>query len=312
MNWKLKAKIQNILSILPDSFSYAMYYWIQRHFGNLKKVDPVLKLKAGISIWNLIIKRGYDPEGKVFFEIGTGRAPITPLAFWLMGAKNTITIDLNPYLKSEILDDSLNYIINNEDDIKKIFGSLLNNKRFNDLKDFYIGDSFSLDSFLDFCQIRYIAPGNASMTGLDEKSIDFHTSYTVLEHIEPQIIKEILKEGNRIIKDDGLFVHRINYMDHFTQSDKAISAINFLQYSDKEWQKYAGNKYMYMNRLRHDDFLNIFESNGNKILAAESDSSKKIPELLRKKNIILDQKYRSKSDEVLSILSSWIVSRKNT
>jgi hypothetical protein len=33
--------------------------------------------------------------------------------------------------------------------------------------------------------------------------------------------------------------------------------------------RYAGNKYMYMNRLRHDDFLDLFKSFGQKIIEVE-------------------------------------------
>ena len=101
MNWKLKAKIQNAVSFFPSSASYATYYWMQRHFGALKKMNPINKLTAGIETCMRIKKVGRDPVGKVFFEVGTGRAPITPLAYWLMGAQKTITIDLNPYLKEE-------------------------------------------------------------------------------------------------------------------------------------------------------------------------------------------------------------------
>ena len=48
-----------------------------------------------------------------------------------------------------------------------------------------------------------------------------------------------------------------------------IYPINFLQYSDAKWDRYADNRYMYMNRLRHDDFLALFHSSGHKILATE-------------------------------------------
>ena len=50
----------------------------------------------------------------------------------------------------------------------------------------------------------------------------------------------------------------VDYSDHFSHSDQTISSINFLRYSDDEWQRYAGNRYMYMNRLRHDDVLALF------------------------------------------------------
>ena len=311
MHWKIKARIQNAVSLLPSSVSYATYYWIQRHFGSLKRMNPVSRLKAGVETWNKIQELGYSPIEKVFLEVGTGRVPMVPVAYWLMGAKSTITIDLNPYMKEELIRESLEYISDNKEEIQKLFGSLLDKKRLDKLLYFYKSSTFSTSSFLEFCQIKYIAPGNAAKTRLKEKSIDFHTSYTVFEHIPPMVLKEIIKEGNRIISDGGLFIHRIDYSDHFSHSDKTISAINFLQYSDSEWNRYAGNRYMYMNRLRHDDFLNMFESLGHRIVLNSPEVDKQSLDLLRSGSLQLNERFKTKSEDMLSIRDSWIASKKS-
>lgn len=309
MHWKTKSKIQNAVSLLPSSISYATYYWIQRHFGGLRRMNPVSRLKAGVETWRRVQELGYDPTEKVFFEIGTGRVPIVPVAYWLMGAKRTITVDLNPYMKAELIRESLESISSNKEVIQELFGSLLYKKRLDDLLYFYNSSTFSTGSFLEFCQIKYVAPGDAAKTGLKEKSIDFHTSYAVFEHIPPMILKNIIEEGNRIISDGGLFVNRIDYSDHYSHSDKTVSAINFLQYSDSEWDRYAGNRYMYMNRLRHDDFLTMFESVGHRIVLNIPDVDERSLDLLRFGSLQLNERFKSKSVDVLSIRSSWIVSQ---
>ena len=311
MHWKLKSKIQNAISLLPSSASYAAYYQVQRLFGGLGKVKPERKLSAGIKTWELIVEQGLDPKGKTFFEIGTGRVTLVPLSYWLMGAKKIITIDANPYLKAELVKENLDYIQNNEAKIKDIFASLLDEQRFDELLAFSRTDNFSLDAFLNLCQIDYLAPGDAAETKLPAQSIDFHTSYTVLEHIPPSILKRILEEGNRIVSDRGLFVHRIDYSDHFSHSDSSISAINFLQYSDREWDKYAGNRYMYMNRLRHDDFIDLFESSGHDLVKVKTFISERAQQELQG-NIQLDRQFQNKPKEILEIESSWIVSKKNS
>ena len=38
MFWKIKATIQNLVSILPQSVSRSLYYSIQRNYGALKQV----------------------------------------------------------------------------------------------------------------------------------------------------------------------------------------------------------------------------------------------------------------------------------
>jgi len=309
MRWKTKSRIQNTISLLPSSLSYATYYWIQRHFGGLRKVSPIRRFEAAVSTWRLIKELGHDPTNKVFLEVGTGRVPAVPLAYWLMGAKSTATIDLNPYMRAELVADSLDYISGNKDELLKVFGSFVDKSRFEYLLNFHKNAAFSIDAFLRLFQINYIAPGNAADTKLIDQSIDFHTSYTVFEHIPPGTLNAILEEGNRLISDDGLFVHRIDYSDHFSHSDKEISAINFLRFTDSEWNRYAGNRYMYMNRLRHDDCLAIFESAGHEILLARPDVDQRSLNLLRQGNFQVDDRFKAKSESVLSITGSWIVSR---
>jgi hypothetical protein len=310
MNWKLKAAIQNAISILPSSASYSTYYWVQRHFGGLRSIDPVSKLTAGIETCKRIKELGADPSERVFFEVGTGRVPLVPMAYWLMGAKKTITIDLNPYLKSELIHESLRYILSNHEEVRKLFGSLMNEDRLEELLHYGKKATFSTRSFLYLCGIDYVAPGDAGNTMLSPHSIDFHTSYTVFEHIPLETLKKIIEEGNRIINDNGLFIHRIDYSDHFSHSDKNISPINFLQFSNDEWEKYAGNRYMYMNRLRHDDYLSLFESAGHNILSADQDVNQRSLELLRSGNIRLNERFKAKSESILSIAGAWIVSQK--
>jgi SAM-dependent methyltransferase len=310
MRWRLKAAIQNVISLLPSEASYEAYYWIQRRFGALRRVDPTSRLTAGISTWKRIQRHGRSPSGKVFLEVGTGRAPLVPLAYWLMGAERTITIDLNPYLKEELVAEHVRYIAENQNEILRLFGSLMDEGRFRHLLDFATNTKPSASEFLDLCRTTYIAPGNAADTTLPDQHIDFHTSYTVFEHIPSNVLVDILEEGNRIIKNDGLFVHRIDYSDHFSHSDKAISAINFLQYSDDEWAKYAGNRYMYMNRLRHDDFLALFESVGHNIVEAEPNVDARSEELLRTGGVKLNERFHSKSKDDLAISGAWIVTEK--
>lgn len=311
MHWKLKAAIQNAISQLPEASSYDAYYWVQRHFGGLRRVNPLKRLVAGIETWKRIQSQGISPSGKVFLEVGTGRVPLVPLAYWLMGAESIVSIDLNPYLKEELVVENLLYISENEEGILKLFGSLIDKERFDHLMSLVKESNFSITDFLDLCRIQYIAPGDAAKTGLPDKSIDFHTSYTVFEHIPIEKLREILKEGNRIIRENGLFVHRIDYSDHFSHSDKKISAINFLQYSDDEWEKYAGNRYMYMNRLRHDDFIMLFESVGHRILESQPDTDLHIKDILRSGSLRLNDRFGSKPEDVLAITGSWMITQVN-
>lgn len=308
MKWTTKAKILSVLSILPPQFSYETHYWMQKKFGGLRRINPNSRLLAGIEICNLILKQGHTHKNGVFLEVGTGRRLNVPLALWLLGAGKVTTVDLNPYLKYELIVEDLEYIKCNRDEIFRLFNhNSFMNERFNRLIDFDCRKS-KLNDFLKMCSIEYIAPGDAANLDLPSKSVDFHISNSVLEHIPEDILKDILIEGNRIIKDDGLFIHRIDCSDHFSHDDKSISSINFLQYSDQEWAKYAENRYAYTNRLRVDDIEELYQKCGHKILISESETNKEAQELLETSSIKLDDRFKGRSTIILSTTSSWIVS----
>ena len=232
MHWRKKAFLQNALSRLPSEFSYSAYYWLQRKFGRLRNIDPARRLKAGVNVIKAILEQGDTPVGKTFFELGTGRIPIVPIAYWLMGADKTITVDLNRYMKPALLLEALQALRSKPDLFVEIFEGLADDARLKSLLAHPLISVSDARSLLALCNIDYRAPSDASKTLLPDASVDFHTSYTVLEHIPLPVLRDIFFEGSRILKHTGLFIHRIDYSDHFSHSDQSISPINFLQFSD--------------------------------------------------------------------------------
>ena len=111
-------------------------------------------------------------------------------------------------------------------------------------------------------------------------------------------------EGKRLLRPGGLAIHHIDYSDHFAHSDPRLSPIHFLQYSEKQWARYAGNRYMYMNRLRHDDMLRLFEEAGHRIVNEDLQRNLGVTGALP-----LDARFRTKPAEVLAITSAWLITQ---
>lgn len=312
MNWQTKAKIQKAVALLPPALSYAFYYRLQRQFGGLKQISPLMRLEAGINVCKRLTNQGQTPTGKTFLEVGTGRRLNMPIAFWLLGAEKVITVDLNPYLKHELVAGDMQFITANQTEVKRLFeGTRYDEDRLDALCSLS-RRKWDLAALMHLCSFEYLAPGDAAnLKSIPNQSVDVHTSYTVLEHIPPETIKAILLEGNRILKDDGLFVHLIDHTDHFAHADKSISTINFLQYSDAAWQKTAGNRYMYMNRLRVDDFAAMVRDCHHTVLSIETELDQDAVNLLQASKLKLHQKFAEKPVNVLAARSSWIVSAKN-
>jgi len=264
MRWRQKSLIQKMVDkLLPSKMSYIVYYFLQRKFGALRQVNPCAGLKAGLKL-NVIIKNNCCSlvKDKIFLEVGTGRRLNLPISLWLCGASKIYTVDLNPYLKEELVFEDLEYIRNHQQKIKELFkqGEVDDEvfiERFNQL----INCPNDLDVLQKLVNIVYLAPQDAAKLSHVGK-IDYHISYTVFEHIPPEIIKNILIEGKKIINREGRFIHLIDFSDHFSHTDKNITAINFLQFSQREWNRMAGNRYMYHNRMRVDDYKILFEEVG--------------------------------------------------
>src|SRR5258706_16402487 len=102
MKWQYKATIQNLIDKLPNEVSLEVYYLVQKLFGTVNNPDPTPQMSAGVTIANYIRAQNQSLEGKTVLEIGTGRRVRLPLALWLCGAEQIITIDLNPYLKQTL------------------------------------------------------------------------------------------------------------------------------------------------------------------------------------------------------------------
>jgi SAM-dependent methyltransferase len=316
MHWKLKAVLQNAVARLPEAASYATYYWLQRHWGGLRRFTPLSALSTGIETWRRLEEQGVTPMGKVFLEIGTGRVPLAPLAYWLMGAHRTITLDLHPYVREDLVLESVAWLMHHQEEVEQLFGSRLDHQRLAALRDCWKWGrpgtrrgQHLLADVLECCDIRYLAPGDATMVPLFGQSIDFHTSTNVLEHIPLEGVQAILQEGNRLIRPGGLFIHQIDYSDHFSHSDSRLSPIHFLQYSEKQWARYAGNKYMYMNRLRHDDLLTLFADAGHDLVADDPYVDPHLLAGLTQGTCDVHARFRGKSPTVLATTRAWVITQ---
>jgi hypothetical protein len=111
---------------------------MQRNFGSLKdgKLNPTSCLLAGIETVKHIEQVGRSPIGATFLDLETGRRINTPLAFWLLGAEKVVTVDLNAYLKEELVRADLSYIAKNKTEIEVLLENRIFNNRLDALLEF--------------------------------------------------------------------------------------------------------------------------------------------------------------------------------
>ena len=306
MRWKVKARIQNLVARLPAGLNDRAYYLIQRKVGSLRRVDPTSRLKGAILTVRYLSEAGRVADSGTFLEVGTGHQLNFAIGLWLCGASRVVTIDLNRYLKPSLVWKDIAFVRKNESQVCALFGELAQRACFQERLAKLLDCPADFDRLLSMMNVSYLAPADAGSLNLESQSVDYHVSYTVLEHIPPDDLRQVLREGARVLVPDGLFVHFVDLSDHFSQADDSIASINFLRFSAQVWSRYAGNRYMYHNRLRLDDFQQILSSSGLKIMRVDAVVDRKALQSLRS-GFPLDTRFRTISPEINATASAWLV-----
>ena len=113
MKWTTKARVQNLIAALPGPLADFCYYRMQRHVGGLRNPTPVKQIDGGCQLAGAIQARR-PLDGARVLEVGTGRSLAIPILTWLLGAEPLLTVDLNRYLRPEVLRADLAYLRANQ------------------------------------------------------------------------------------------------------------------------------------------------------------------------------------------------------
>jgi len=272
MNWKLKALIQNTVAGLPKPLAYRAYYMLQRHLGGLRKgATPLRWFRKAALLARMIREHGVRIEGSTFVEVGTGWRLDVAMALWLMGASRIVTVDLNQYLKAELVEEAVRYVRDNREEVTAVFGPEADRPVFRRRLTQLTTSAGRLKALLSMMKIEYSAPADAAALNVEAGVVDVHLSVDVFEHIPPASLMRILAESKRVLSPGGLLVHRFDVSDHFTDTDGSIPSVNFLRFSESRWTELAGNRFMYHNRLRAYEFRDLFDKLGVEAISFEEE-----------------------------------------
>lgn len=306
MNWKAKAWLQRAIAALPNDASLAMYYWLQRRVGGLRGADPLVDMGYGVELLQRVRKAGKAVAGARFLEVGTGRRVNLPIAWWLCGAGQITTVDLYPYLKLELILEDVAALRKQPERLRQMLGADLVEARLALLLEVRL-EGLTLAACLEHFGIRYLSGVDASALPLEAGTIDIHTSNNVLEHIPGEVIPAILKDGCRVLSPGGIFVHRVDFSDHFARGNAGISSVNFLTFNQRDWDRIAGNRFMYMNRLRVDDMDHLFDAGGVAVAERDRHVDEQAAALLNDGQLRVDRAFEVKPVEVLATREAWYV-----
>jgi hypothetical protein len=105
--------------------------------------------------------------------------------------------------------------------------------------------------------IRYLTDGTRSLKTIPTGSIHYFWSQVVLEHVYRGEFLEMMQELRRVVCEDSIGVHSIDFRDHLG------GALNNLRFADKIWEAPGfRDSGFYTNRIRPREMIAMLETAG--------------------------------------------------
>jgi SAM-dependent methyltransferase len=243
---------------------------------------------------------GLDIRGLDVLEVGTGWFPVIPLMLRLAGARHVTLTDAHALLDLETLSATVRFLLERKADLaERLHLSVA------EIEDqLLIPPSGDLNDVLAEMGMTYAVPFDYKHSKV---RVDAIISHTVLEHIPPPIIAELIRDWHRVLRTGGLISHGIDHSDHRANVDTRLSRLDFLRYSDTMWNLLCINPQDYTNRLRHSDYIAMFRVGGFEIVFERALVDPKCRDALPK--LQLAARFRGMHPDDLATLWSNIVAR---
>jgi hypothetical protein len=302
-NWKIKLVVQKGISFLPAS--HKINYLFQKYVTKgVILSDEYFFDRLGHGVFHA---KAYQKFRKQIpdstLELGTGWYPVVPIAMFMLGTNNVVTIDITPLCDKSKLLTTIQKMVDaiSKNQVDPVF--LQQAERIEVLKKLAVeGVSMSMEELLKQLHITYLKTDARALPHANQ-TFDLIHSNNTYEHIYEPILKDIIKEFKRVQKNDGLQSHFIDMSDHFAHADTSITIYNYLQYSEKKWLR-MDNSVQPQNRMRINQYRDLYKKGGLHILQEElRPGDAKALELVK-----LEEPYRSFAKEDILPSHGYVVS----
>ena len=249
INWKIKSLLYRFLNFFK---LYKALFFIQKKITKRSNID----LKEIAFYWQYHLNYLKENNSKTILEIGAGKS-LAQNIFLSYSFKQKIEqtlIDVSRMIDLDLFNKA-------NDQISKLLGvnKLPFAKSIDDLKKNY--------------NLNYLAPMSLSQIIKNKLQFDACISSNTLEHLSEEDLKKTFLLLKKIIKKEGIISAAIDYSDHYSHTDKNIDNLNFLRFTNDEWNKH-NTPMLFQNRLRHQDYRKFFKLNKYKIYEIKGELGK--------------------------------------
>lgn len=267
--WWARIILKILLSRLPLSYKFWKRLNLFEHgdmnlpqralevFLMHSKTAGVLDCRNGICRF-----KGADDSSFNVLELGPGDSLNSGMISSSLGASRTWLVDTGKYANTDLRSY---YLMHSH--LSRNGYSPPPVKKINSLKQYMLETG-----------TIYMTDGIRSLKNIPDSSIDFCFSNAVLEHIDIDDFDLFVSELKRIMKTNGVSLHRVDLKDHLG------GGLNNLRFSKHVWEsamfKSAG---FYTNRLRFRSYFYKFSMAGFLVDTPRIEKWKKIP--ISRKNL---------------------------
>lgn len=258
MDWRVKSRAFRLFDVAPGGRQ--AYYLTQRYVT--KTLPRPMTPTAETASWFLVhadaIRRqtGGELGAARLFEFGAGWDLYSNLTLWCLGVEHQLVVDLNRWLKPWAIDAVAAHLRADPP-----AGAVR-------VPEHAVDPGALEASLLQHYGIDYRAPADARALAVSAGGVDVVATTSVLEHIPPASLTEILTESHRVCHAGSLASHVIDYSDHYAHSDAGITPYNFLTFTPEQWRRHNPDIH-FQNRLRHADYRALFAETGWEVLEEE-------------------------------------------
>ena len=135
-----------------------------------------------------------------------------------------------------------------------------------------IAKSNSFDELYQALQFTYIANPTGTITELKDNTYDLIYSSNVLEHVHRNIVPELLKDFERVLKPGGYSIYNIDIGDHlvYLSRGRTLSRKHYLNYTDTTWRRFYDSPVQYFNRIQRSEWFDFFGQTGLELKEEQS------------------------------------------
>lgn len=266
--WILKAAVQKVVSHLP--MAHKLNYLVHKYvtIGKELREDFFLDRLSHFTNHYRFLKKYHANPGPHLnvLELGTGWHPIVPVAFFLCGHTEIITIDIRPQLYPDMVQQTLAWFLKIYDDgrLRKFVPDFLP-ENVEKLRQVH-AQAHTQTPQQTLAQLHIQTwIKDARQLPLPDAAIDVFVSNNVLQDIPSAIMEGIFKEFQRVAKPNAMASHFTDMSDQFSHFDPSITNLNYLQYSEATW-KLLTNRLQAQNRERIPFYRDLYRHTGLELL----------------------------------------------